>query len=294
MDKAGLAKKLSYERLLKAATIASVSVATLLVVLKLSIWGVSGSVSVLASSMDSILDMAASLISFFAVRIALKPADEDHHFGHGKAEQLAALAQASFIAGSALYLMFYAIGDLRSGGELKRPDIAIYAMVLSTVITCILVLFQRYVVAKTNSVAICADAAHYRMDIMVNIGVLIALVLSQYGWDQADPVVSIIISLIMLFSVKGLGWNAIELLMDKALPKSQLSAIRQIISQEPGVEGVHQLRTRQSGNQPVIQFHLDMKGDLPLSKAHEIGDRVKKKLLDLMPDADIISHIDPH
>ena len=294
MVNSGSDRSCRHAKLIKAASFASVSVAVFLVILKLSIWGVSGSVSVLASSMDSVLDMLASSISFFAIRIALKPADEDHHFGHGKAEQLAALAQASFIAGSAIYLIFYAIDQLRVGGELSRPDMAIYAMIVSTAITILLVLFQQYVVMKTKSVAVRADAAHYRMDIMVNIGVVIALVLSQYGWGYADPVVSIIIAVIMLFSVKSLGWNAIELLMDKALPEGDLEEIHKIIMEEPGVQGVHELRTRLSGNYPVIQFHLDVKGSLPLTDAHAIGSRVNKRLLDFMPDADIIFHLDPH
>ncbi len=282
-----------HAKLLKIATIVSTSVAVMLVVLKLFIWWLSGSVSVLASSMDSLMDMAASLISFFAVRIALKPADEDHHFGHGKAEQLAALAQASFIAGSALYLVFYAIGDLRTGGALRSTNFAIIVMLISTLFTVCLVYFQHYVIKKTNSVAIKADATHYKMDIFVNMGVLLALFLSELGWNKADPVVSIVIAVIMLASVKNLGWSAIELLMDKALPEDKLEKIEEIVLADKDVLGLHELRTRQAGYHPVIQLHLDVNGNLTVKESHDIGIRVKNKLLEYLPGADILFHIDP-
>ena len=282
-----------HARLLKAVTTASVSTAVFLALMKLGVWWFSGSLSVLASFMDSLLDMAASLISLFAVRIALKPADEDHHFGHGKAEQLAALAQASFIAGSALYLIFYAAGSLREGSVPERTGMAVYAMIFSVIITLALVTFQSYVVARTKSPAIRADAAHYKADILVNIGVLVALLLSHHGWKTADPLMSIVIALIMLLSVKKIGWDAIQMLMDRALPEEELEALRKIVHNHPQVLGMHELRTRYSGNRPVIQFHLDMDGALSLQQAHEAGSDIKRDMLELMPEADIIFHIDP-
>ena len=283
----------SYARLIKIATIASTSTAVLLVIIKLSIWFLSNSTSVLASSLDSVLDMVASLISFFAVKIAVKPEDEDHHFGHGKAEHLAALVQASFIAGSAFYLIFYAISDLHSGFEINQANVAIAAMIICSLITTGLVLLQNYVISKTNSTAIKADAAHYKMDIFVNIGVLIALLLSKYGYKQADPVISIAIALIMLYSVKKLAWNAVDFLMDKALSKEELEVIRNTIMEEKEIQGFGELRTRQCNNRPVIQFNLYMKSALTLKQTHEIGNKIKNNLLKKMPDAYIFFHITP-
>lgn len=283
----------NYAQLIKIATIASTSIAVLLVLIKLSIWFISSSTSVLASSMDSVLDVVASCISFFAVRIAIKPADEDHHFGHGKAEHLAALFQASFIAGSAFYLIFYAISDLHTGYELNQPNVAIVAMIICTFITAGLVLFQQHVVSKTNSTAIKADAAHYKMDVFVNLGVLIALISSKYGYTRADPVISIIIAFIMLYSVKKLAWNAVDFLMDKALSKDKLDLIRSIIMEEKEVLEFQDLRTRQCNNCPVIQANLYMESSLTLQQTHEIGNKIKKNLLKKMPDAYIFFHIAP-
>ena len=275
------------------ATSLSVCVAVVLAVLKLSVWWLSGSVSVLASFMDSLLDIAASLISLFAVRIALKPADADHHFGHTKAEQLAALAQASFVAGSALYLIFYAADNLRSGGTLCHPDFAVFSMLFSVLITLGLVIFQYYVVARTNSTAIKADAMHYKMDILVNTGVLVALILSKYGWYQIDSITSIIIAFIMLLSIRRLGWDAIQTLMDQALPEDELKEIRQIILADNGVIGMDGLKTRKLGHQRIIQFHISVDETLSLKEACEISRRVEERIFSCFYSADIISCVKP-
>ena len=271
----------------------SVLTGVLLVCLKFSVWSISGSISVLASSLDSLLDIIASLITFFAVRIAIKPADEDHHFGHGKAEQLAVLAQMSFIAGSAIYLIFYAINALFHGSTVYKPNLAIYAMIFSIIITCILLIFQRYVVMKTQSSAIRADAMHYGLDIIVNIGVLLALALAKFGYLAADAIISIIIAFIMLISVKKLGWDAIDLLMDKALSEETLIRIRDSILQHKDVVHLRELRTKQSHSAPTIQFCIDVNENLVLRKAHDIGCQVQKTLFQIVPNADIIFRIYP-
>ncbi len=284
---------LEKNQLLRYIMTASISVAFLLIVLKISVWVFSGSISVLASSIDSMLDLLASVINFFVLKIALKPADSDHHFGHSKAEQLAALAQASFIGGSAVYLMFFSIDRLQTNHVLDYSDIAIYSMILSTVITCVLVIFQRIVYQKTKSELVKTDEMHYRMDILINLGVLLALGLNQYGWSQADPVISIVIAIWMLVSVRSIAWRAIELLMDKALPEKQLQLIKATILKDSEVWGMHALRTRQSGTEPVIQYHLELSDHLLLSEAHHIGSRVKNSLLVIFPTADITFHMDP-
>ena len=283
----------SCRKLLTMATRLSVCVAIVLALLKLSIWWFSGSVSVLASFMDSLLDIAASIISLFAVRIALKPADADHHFGHAKAEQLAALAQASFVAGSALYLIFYAADNLRSGDGISHPDIAIFSMLFSILIIFGLVTFQYYVIARTDSTAIRADAMHYKMDILVNTGVLIALFLSKYGWYQVDSITSIIIAFIMLVSIRKLGWDAIQTLMDQALPEHELKKIRRIILADSDVIGMDGLKTRKLGQQRIIQFHITVDKTLSLKEAHVIGVRVEKQIISCFHSTDIISCVKP-
>ncbi|MBE8215034.1 MAG: cation diffusion facilitator family transporter [Endozoicomonadaceae bacterium] len=281
------------DQLLKYVMQAAISVACLLIILKITIWVFSGSISILASSIDSILDLLASIINFFVLKIALKPADSDHHFGHSKAEQLAALAQASFIGGSAVYLIFFSIDRLQTNHILEYSNLAIYAIIISTIITFFLVLFQRYVYQKTQSNLVKTDEMHYKMDILINLGVLLALVLNEYGWKQADPMISIMIAAWMLFNVKSIAWRAIELLMDKALPEQQLASIKSIILKDTEVYGMHTLRTRQVGIDPVIQYHLELSSNLLLSEAYTIGSRVKKNLLQSFPTADITFHMEP-
>ena len=247
--------------LIRNASKASVLTAVVLIVAKLSAWGVTGSVSLLATLIDSLLDVFASLINLFAIHIALKPADEDHHFGHGKAEQLAGLTQSAFIAGSALFLILHAIHDFRSGSNLENEPVALTVMVFSMISTSLLIVYQSYVVRQTGSIAIRADSMHYRMDLLTNGFVIIALVLATQGYKEADALFGILIAIYMLISVRTIAWDSIQMLMDRALPESDLEEINKIILGVIGVDGVHNLRTRLSGTVPVIQFDLDVDGE---------------------------------
>ncbi len=281
-------------RLLKLASMASVVTAVILIVAKLFAWWVSGSLSMMATVIDSMLDAFASLINMVAVYIALKPADEDHHFGHGKAEQLAALAQSAFIAGSAIFLILHAINDLTNDVEIANEQVAIMVMAFSIVCTLILLLIQNYVIRQTGSIAIKADEMHYRMDLITNLSVILALALAAAGYREADAIFGILIAVYMLNSVRKVGWEAIQMLMDRALPEDELERIEKTILSVEGVQGVHNLRTRISGALPIIQFHLDVQGDLSVRQAHDIGGKVKQAILAWMPDADVTFHLDPN
>ena len=282
-----------HARLLRLASTASVVTAVILIVAKLFAWWVSGSVSMMATVIDSTLDAFASLVNMVAVYIALKPADEDHHFGHGKAEQLAALAQSAFIAGSAIFLILHAINDLTNDVEIDNEQIAIMVMAFSIVCTLVLLLIQNYVIRQTKSIAIKADEMHYRMDLITNLSVILALALAAAGYSEADAIFGILIALYMLNSVRKVGWEAIQMLMDRALPEEELERIEKTILSIDGVQGVHNLRTRISGAVPIIQFHLDVQGDQSVRKAHDIGGNVKRAILEWMPDADVTFHLDP-
>ena len=177
--------------LLRLASIASVITAGILIVAKLIAWYLTGSVSLLASLVDSVMDSIASLINLFAIRYSLQPADEEHRFGHGKAEPLAGLAQAAFIAGSAIFLTLHSIDRLRDNQQLEQIGIGIGVMVLAIVMTVVLLAIQRYVIRKTNSTAIRADSLHYATDLLTNLSILLALYLSTLGWTWADPVFAI-------------------------------------------------------------------------------------------------------
>ncbi len=281
-------------RLLRLASTASVVTAVILIVAKLFAWWVSGSVSMMATVIDSMLDAFASLINMVAVYIALKPADEDHHFGHGKAEQLAALAQSAFIAGSAIFLILHAINDLTNDVEIANEQVAMMVMAFSIVCTVILLLIQNYVIRQTGSIAIKADEMHYRMDLITNLSVILALALAAAGYREADAIFGILIAVYMLNSVRKVAWESIQMLMDRALPEEELERIEKTILSVEGVQGVHNLRTRISGALPIIQFHLDVQGELSVRQAHDIGGKVKQAILAWMPDADVTFHLDPN
>ncbi|CAM3643814.1 cation diffusion facilitator family transporter [Parendozoicomonas haliclonae] len=280
--------------LLKRASRASVATATILLVAKLGAWGMTGSVSILATFMDSMLDAFASIINLVAVSIALKPADDDHHFGHGKAEQLAALAQSAFIAGSGLFLILHAVEGIRDGTNIDNNRIALGVMAFSMALTLVLVTYQHYVVKKTGSLAIQTDAMHYRMDLLTNLGVVIALIVASMGFPLADPLIGMAIAVYMIASVGRVAWEAIQMLMDKALDQESEDLIREQVLSVEQVIDLHNLRTRMSGITPVIQMDLDLDGRLSLEEAHEIGRKVKLRLLEQMPDADITIHLDPN
>ncbi len=286
-------KPLDRAGLLKLASIASVLTAGFLIVAKLAAWSVTGSVSLLASLVDSVMDSIASLINLFAIRYALQPADEDHRFGHGKAEPLAGLAQAAFIAGSAIFLVFHAIDRLRYAHSLDQVGIGIWVMVLAIVMTLGLLAVQRYVIRKTDSTAIRADSLHYLTDLLTNVSVLVALYLSTLGWTWADPVFAIAVAIYIFYSAFQIGHEAFQQLMDRELPEDILEQIQETAMSHPEVNGTHEMRTRQAGHTRFVQLHLELDANLPLKDAHEIADQVEAEILAFLPGAEVLIHQDP-
>ena len=280
--------------LMRLATYASVTVATVLIVTKLAAWLITDSVSLLSTLIDSLLDVGASLLNLVAVRHALEPADKEHRFGHGKAEALSGLAQAAFIAGSAMFLVVQAGERLFNPRFIFNTEIGYWVMVLAIGLTLVLVAFQRYVVKKTGSVAITADSTHYQMDVLVNISVIASLFLaSEMGWTWADPAFAIAIAAYILWGAWRIGIASLHMLMDRELPDADRRRIREIAQSHPGVVGLHDLRTRSSGNQVFIQMHLEMNGDITLLDAHVISDQVEASIMAAFPNAEVLIHEDP-
>jgi ferrous-iron efflux pump FieF len=281
-------------RLMRLATYAAVSVAGVLIVVKFAAWLATDSVSLLSTLIDSMIDAGASLINLYAVRQSLRPADREHRFGHGKAEPLAGLAQAAFISGSAGFLVFEAAKRLVHPHPVSHGGWGISVMVFAIVLTTALVLFQMMVVRRTGSVAIAADSIHYRTDILVNAGVLVALVLSSYlGLVWADPAVAILVAGYILWSAWRIGRQSLDFIMDHELPDEDRRRIRQIALSHPGVREMHDLRSRASGMQMFIQFHLEMDGGLTLLQAHEIAEQVMYEVENAFPSAEVFIHQDP-
>ncbi|WP_422365822.1 cation diffusion facilitator family transporter [Pelagibius sp.] len=280
--------------LLKLATTASVVTATVLIVVKLVAFLLTDSVSILSTLVDSLLDVAASIVNLIAVRHALVPADREHRFGHGKAEPLAALGQAAFITGSAVFLMIEASQRFVSPRPLTNGDIGIAVMVFSILATLGLVTLQRYVIRRTGSLAIKADSLHYVGDILVNAAVIVALVITaQLGWRYADPVFGLAIAVYILYNAWQISAGAMDMLMDRELPEQDRRRIIDLALAHPSVKGLHDLRTRASGPQIFIQGHIEMDGAFSLLKAHDIADEVEAELRQAFPGAEIILHQDP-
>ena len=217
------------QKLLRYATYASAMTAALLIATKLGAWVLTDSVAMLSSLIDSMLDLVASLITLFAVRQAMVPADSEHRFGHGKAEPLAALAQSGFIAGSALLLLVEAIDRLFTPQPIQATNVGIAVMMFSIVATVALVAFQRFVIARSSSVAITADSAHYKADLYANLGVIAALVISgTFDIPLVDPLFGIAIAVFIAYGAWQVGNESFQMLMDHELPDEDRERIRAI------------------------------------------------------------------
>ncbi len=286
-------EKTTREKLLPLATYASVGVAIILIILKTWAWLSSGSASLLASLLDSIVDSFASVINLIAVRIALQPADKLHRFGHGKAEGLSALAQSTFIAGSAVFLILHSIDQLLKPVPVTNTGFGVMVMVISMVLTLALVLFQRWVLKQVASQSIQADSMHYVTDFLVNLVVIVALVLSQLGMVYADAVLAIVLGVWILWGSWGIAKGALATLMDKALSEEEHASICEVVMATAGVMGIHDLRTRESGHVKFIQFHIELDDDLSFVAAHAISDQVEKNVAALFDEAEVIVHQDP-
>lgn len=283
----------TYSKLVNSAAWAAMVIATILLLVKLVAWWQTNSVSLLASLVDSLLDMAASLTNLLVVRYATQPADDEHQFGHGKAESLAALAQAMFISGSACFLLLNGVDRFFRPQELVSPELGVWVSGFAILLTSGLVLFQKHVVRKTGSQAIAADSLHYQTDLFMNIAIMIALVLSWYGLKQADAVFAVGIGLFILYSAYQMAQEAVQSLLDRQLPDEEVQAIHLACVSVEGVLGAHDLRTRMSGPVRFIQVHIELDDNLPLVEAHRISDEVEDKLETLFPHSDVLIHQDP-
>lgn len=284
------------DRLLKLATQASVATALVLIVAKAAAWFYSGSASLLGSLVDSLMDSLASVVNLLAVRYALQPPDEEHRFGHGKAEPLAAVVQAAFILGSAVFLLLYCVERLIMAPMTAVPhaNAGVVVMVFSIAATLMLVVFQKYVVSRTQSSAIQADALHYRGDILMNASVLVALVLSSRGMPWLDSALGIGIAFYIGWGALHIGHEALQSLLDRELPDEVKEKVLELAHANPNVRGIHNFRSRQSGGLYIIQLHLEMDDHMPLIKSHAVADDVEHRIRQAFPHSDVMIHQDPH
>ncbi|MBX8558389.1 cation diffusion facilitator family transporter [Pseudomonas cichorii] len=282
-----------HARLLRLATRASLLVASTLIIAKGVAWWFSGSVSLLAGLTDSLLDGAASFLNLLAVHYALRPADEDHRYGHGKAEALSGMAQALFIAVSAGLIAFQAIQRIQHPEPLGAAGLGIAVMVLSLAMTLALLWLQHKVIKETGSAAIRADSLHYRSDLLLNFSILLALTLTLFGWQQLDAYFGLGIAVYILWSAFQIARETVSVLMDEELPTDVSQHMLELACGVPGVLGAHDLRTRISGNRWFVQLHLELPGSLTLSVAHALCDQVESAIHQQYPKAEVLVHADP-
>ena len=282
-------------RWLLAASYGSVFVAFLLIAAKLVAWYLTDSASMLGSLLDSVMDSMASLINMLAVRYSIRPADEDHRFGHGKAESLAGLAQSGFILASAILLLVHCAERLTGPAPpaLENASIGMAVTVFALCTTLALVAVQSHAIRLTGSTAIRADSLHYKSDIFLNLTVMAALAGASWGFPRIDAVFGAGIAFLIAYGAWRIGWEAFDMLMDRELPPEVDQEILALALAHREVLGVHDLRTRRSGNRYYIQLHLEFADELALLSAHNVADEVEAAIGARFPGADIIIHQDP-
>lgn len=280
--------------LTRRVTLLSVATAGVLVVLKAGAWWASGSTAIMASLADSALDLVASLVTFGAVRYAAAPPDAEHRFGHGKAEAFASLIQAGLVFASAALIAREAVDDFLNPHALKAEGWAVAVMAVSTVLTFLLVTAQSRVLKATASVAVAGDRAHYLSDLGSNVIALVGVGASAaLGLNGLDAAAAMIVAGLLLWGAVGVFREAAGQLMDHELPEEARAQIVDLVTADPRLTGVHQLRTRASGPYVHVQLHVDLDPDLSLEAAHQVIVAAEKRILEAWPAADILIHADP-
>lgn len=280
--------------LARSAAVASISVALILVALKTWASWRTGSTAMLGSLANSALDLVASLATLTGVWIASMPADEDHRFGHGKAEALAAIFQVMLIALSAFGIAVRAIMQLAAGGPTAAAQEGIAVSLIAIALTFALLSWQRFVMNRTRSLAIQTDHLHYKSDLLLNLAVIAALVLDQYaGFGIADPLFGLAIAGWLAWGAWRGASDAVDDLMDREWPDEKRQAFVEAAARHPELSNLHDLRTRTSGNRDFVQFHVDLPPALTIAAAHAIIDRVEADLIAQFPGTELLIHIDP-
>lgn len=289
-----LSEKEAQNKLKRAASAASVALAAALTLLKVAAAVYTGSLAVLSSMIDSLADIFASSITFVAVKFASMQATDDHRYGFGKAEAISALVQSAFVAGSGIFVLYDGIMRLFMRKTVGDPDFGIVVMVISLAATTALILFQKYVAKRTNSLAIAADSAHYTVDVVTNLAIIATLVVVKFwGIYWFDTVTALAVAGYLLLNAYKLACGAVSVLTDAELSDDIRKKVCRIVMENPFSQGIHDLRTRDLGGAYMFEFHLELDGDLPLSAAHEMTETVEDNLLDEFPNAQIIIHQDP-
>lgn len=282
-------------RLKRLSIAVTLTVATLLALAKFGGWLLTGSMALLASAIDALVDAGASIVTLLGVSYAQRPPDTDHRFGHGKGEAVAAFTQAAFLCGAAVTLAIQSIQRLLFPTPVESLALGVWIIGGSLIAAIGLVSLQTWVIRKTGSTAIKADRAHYRTDIAFNAAVLIALGITEWtGWERADPLFAIAIAIYMLWNAYGIAMEALEQLLDRELPTEDRARIKEAVRACPGVRDIHDLRTRFSGDRTFVEYHLEVDPDASVVEGHAIGDASEAAVQKAMPGAvEATAHVEP-
>ena len=274
--------------------IASLCVAGFLIVLKLVAFFATESAGVLSSLMDSMLDALAATVTLVGVRQAQRPPSQSYRYGWGKAEALAALAQSAFILGSAVLLCVEVANRLMNPPLIEYERWGIAALVVSSGVVIVLMLVQRRVVHATHSVAIEADYRHYSGDLFINLAVIAGLLLTLWtGYTMFDTLFALLVAIFLVANSRGVARQALKLLLDREIPPDERAALTARILRHPLAKGVHDLRTRDSGTQRFIEFHLELDGTMSLTQSHDIADQIEQMVREAFPHSEILIHQEP-
>jgi ferrous-iron efflux pump FieF len=278
----------------RSAAIGSITVAVFLLALKSWAAWSTGSSAMLGSLADTALDLIASVATLIGVWIGSTPPDEKHRFGHGKAEAIAALFQIVLISISAIGIAAHAADRLIAGGRSQAAADGIGVSLAAIVVTLALIAWQRHVIRKTGSLAIRTDNVHYQSDLLLNLAVIAALALDQFaGLAGADAVFGLLIAMWLAWGAWRASHVVIEQLMDREWPEEKKDRFLAVLASNPDITGVHDLRTRTSGNQDFVQFHVWVDPDMTVREAHRVMDTAEARLRREFPDVEILIHPDP-
>ena len=280
--------------LTRSAALASIGVALFLASLKgWAVWR-TGSTAMLGSLADTALDLVASFATLVGVWVAAQPADEEHRFGHGKAEALAAIVQVMLITVSACGIALRAGQKLLAGGQTEAAADGIAVSLIAIAATLALLAWQRHVIRRTGSIAIRTDNVHYKSDLLLNLAVIAALAIDQYlGFAGADPLFGLAIALWLLWGAWRASSEAVNHLMDREWPDERREQFLAVLARHPEIRGVHDLRTRTSGMHDFVQFHMAVDGKISVEEAHRVMDEVEAKIARAFPGVEVLIHPDP-
>jgi ferrous-iron efflux pump FieF len=277
-----------------SAILLPIVISVILLLIKLYGYFITGSLSILSSFLDSFMDAFVSGLNMVAVIYASKPPDEDHPFGHNSIEDIVGLIQATFIATSAIFILYKAFDNIINPQIIENNIIGIWIMCISLILSLLIVIYQKYIIRKTSSVVVESDMMHYLTDVLVSGAIIISLFLASYPiLGFMDPILASLIAFYILSAALRIGKRSFNNLMDKELSLSEQNKVKKIIANNKNVKGYHAFKTRRSGNRVFVQMHVDLDKNLNLLKAHDIIDELEHKIADLWLESDVIIHMDP-